>query len=558
MKFSKLELRAKVIDIINRLNLDDSEICSQSVLVDELKNLDAYDLVVQTLIKELNSDEEEKIKKVSFLLLEMNSLEHSKEPLWTYIRSEEVSDRVKEASCILLKSLGEQISADDLLDYMEDPQKLIDTETQKLLETALSNPEAQIDLIDFMSAVAKEEQISLIKSLVYDYPGDSLSNILSTVIESMDDLEIKELCINILSETKSYNSLAVLEDILKYSEDERLKKLASISLKKLKLLGVVSANKNYGNRGKFMCRDTKAYKFFTTYPDGVGNQCVVSSRIDANGLLSVFNTIIDDIEGIADCFGFYCITEFDFEKILDRLENQSRTVEISPEYAKKMLVNAEVLSKKNQYSLPYEYSCWKHMLYDIVDFELEKTFDENIKKWGDEIIFADYKMLEMHKLFNSWFFEESDNEASKKMIERFFDVLKQNENPSFEQIETIIDESFSEVFDSSQLEIYFNRLKICANLLNLEGEIALRNSVSFVANELKTLDNDALKEVKFLQNILKKTVLESLLRELNKYNKDKNTPATIFTNHFVKQENKISEEKLNFVIDLLAEKWSSY
>lgn len=556
MSLSKLELRAKVIDIIDRLNIDISDIQHQMELTKELKNLGNLELVVHTLLKELNTDDENKIQKVSFLLLEMNSLEYSKDILWEYIKSSDSSDRLKEASCILLKSLGEHITAEDLLDYMDDPQKLIDSETQKLMETALSNPEAQVDLIDFMFAVSKEEQISLIKSLVYDYPGDSLANILSTVAESIDDESVKELCINILSETKSHNALGCLEDILTYSTNANLRKQASLALKKLKLLGISSEEGNYGNRGERMCEDSKPYTFFTTYPDGVGSQCVVCSRIDSNGLLSVVNTIVDDIDGVIDCFGFFCITEFDFNKILDRLNNQSITIEITPEYAKKILSEAELLTKKQQYSIPYEYSCWKHTLYDIHPADLD--IDGCVKKWADEIVLPDYKLIEQSNIFSSWFFEESDNECSKNMIEDIFSAVEKEESLSVIDIDNKIDEYLVKIFDEKQLDILFNRMKTCAYLADIQEDVALRNSVSFVAEEIKNTAKDSLKDIRFLLNILRKTVLEAFLRELNKHKTNKNSPTNIFTNYKKNTEKLIPEDKLNFMIDLMIEKWSSY
>lgn len=556
MSLSKLELRAKVIDIIDRLNIDISDIQHQMELTKELKNLGNLELVVHTLLKELNTDDENKIKKVSFLLLEMNSLEYSKDILWEYIKSSDSSDRLKEASCILLKSLGEHITAEDLLDYMDDPQKLIDSETQKLMETALSNPEAQVDLIDFMFAVSKEEQISLIKSLVYDYPGDSLANILSTVAESIDDESVKELCINILSETKSHNALGCLEDILTYSTNANLRKQASLALKKLKLLGISSEEGNYGNRGERMCEDSKPYTFFTTYPDGVGSQCVVCSRIDSNGLFSVVNTIVDDIDGVIDCFGFFCITEFDFNKILDRLNNQSITIEITPEYAKKILSEAELLTKKQQYSIPYEYSCWKHTLYDIHPADLD--IDGCVKKWADEIVLPDYKLIEQSNIFSSWFFEESDNECSKNMIEDIFSAVEKEESLSVIDIDNKIDEYLVKIFDEKQLDILFNRMKTCAYLADIQEDVALRNSVSFVAEEIKNTEKDSLKDIRFLLNILRKTVLEAFLRELNKHKTNKNSPTNIFTNYKKNTEKLIPEDKLNFMIDLMIEKWSSY
>ena len=77
MSLSKLELRAKVIDIIDRLNIDISDIQHQMELTKELKNLGNLELVVHTLLKELNTDDENKIQKVSFLLIYMNSLEQN-------------------------------------------------------------------------------------------------------------------------------------------------------------------------------------------------------------------------------------------------------------------------------------------------------------------------------------------------------------------------------------------------------------------------------------------------------------------------------------------------
>ncbi len=554
MKLSKLELRAKVIDIIKKFKIVDSDILQHDLIVNELSSLENRELVVQTLIKELNTDDDEIIQKVSMLLLDLNSLEYSKEPLWEYIKSPDVSDRVKEASCILLKSLGDKITSADLLNYMDDPNKLIDAETEKLLETALSNPEAQIDLIDFMFAVGKEEQISLIESLVSDYPGDSLANILGSILESMEDTDIKELAINILGETKSDNSVAPLLDVIEYSDDENLKKLAKKSLNKIKLLGIKADRNNIGNRGETICRGTQPYKFFATYPDGVGNQCVVTSRINEDGLISVSNTIINDLEGVVDCFGFYLITEFDFDRIISRLENQSDKVEISAEYAKFLITKAEMTNKTKQFPMPYEYSCWKYIVADISGFS--DNIDEKVSDWANQVVFADYREINKSNVFNSWFFEEGDNEGVEKMIELSFEEVNKSHDGLIDKFEEIISENFLSVFDDELVQIYHNRLKSAANLFDINGEIALRNSSSFIAKEIINAKLEERKKIDFLKNILKKSIMEAFLRELSKYNVEENVPQNIFSNQFSKVEYKLSKENLNFVIDLLEEKWS--
>ena len=71
MSLSKLELRAKVIDIIDRLNIDISDIQHQMELTKELKNLGNLELVVHTLLKELNTDDENKIQKVCELFVKI-------------------------------------------------------------------------------------------------------------------------------------------------------------------------------------------------------------------------------------------------------------------------------------------------------------------------------------------------------------------------------------------------------------------------------------------------------------------------------------------------------
>ena len=60
-------------------------------------------------------------------------------------------------------------------------EELINKETKQLLDTAIMNPEAQIDFMDFMSAISDEDKIILIKSLEEDYANDALANILIPV-----------------------------------------------------------------------------------------------------------------------------------------------------------------------------------------------------------------------------------------------------------------------------------------------------------------------------------------------------------------------------------------
>ena len=144
------------------------------------------------------------------------------------------------------------------------------------------------------------------------------------------------------------------------------------------------------------------------------------------------------------------------------------------------------------------------------------------------------------------------------MIEDIFSAVEKEESLSVIDIDNKIDEYLVKIFDEKQLDILFNRMKTCAYLADIQEDVALRNSVSFVAEEIKNTEKDSLKDIRFLLNILRKTVLEAFLRELNKHKTNKNSPTNIFTNYKKNTEKLIPEDKLNFMIDLMIEKWSSY
>ena len=66
----------------------------------------------------------------------------------------------------------------------------------------------------------------------------------------------------------------------------------------------------------------------------------------------MFSVVINDLDGIIDCFGFNDISKADFSKIIGRFEQYAERIEVLPEYCKYMLDNGEMINKMNNNTFP--------------------------------------------------------------------------------------------------------------------------------------------------------------------------------------------------------------
>ena len=97
------------------------------------------------------------------------------------------------------------------------------------------NPEAQIDFLDFYYGVSKNDRDILLDSIIKDYSGDLLANILTPLIYSLDDKEGLKMCINGLLKSKSYLAYAPLSWLVQSSDDVHIASLAKKTKMSLKL-----------------------------------------------------------------------------------------------------------------------------------------------------------------------------------------------------------------------------------------------------------------------------------------------------------------------------------
>lgn len=557
---SKLQIRSELFNFLNNIeSYDELSGEDKKNIVCKFKEIENRDDVVELILKEFTRINNSKLQILTFLLIELAELEKVKNVLWDIIVNPKIQDYVKEQASITLKGLGDNFNAEEFLSYLSDPQSVVDKETQRLLEIAAFNPDAQIDFLDFLFSLQFSEQQNLVNSLKVDYSADYLANVLVPALISTDSFELKEFLMKNIAETKSQLAVKAFDDIAKYSNDEKLRRFAGKILTEFKLAGINIQEALNISPGAEICSVSAIYKCFSTICDGTGSKAVIVSRKKENGDILLLCAVVNDTEGILDCFGFNGITEQDFNNILNRVQADYSRIEVPVEYCKLKLEAAELINKQNQLSISYEYLAWKSLISDV---QLNKDlFSIDVSEWSSNALKVGVSLIFEHPDFDHWFFEEDDSDAAKKMLNDVVSTVLSNvdvylESPKnlIDKFTEIIDENITKVFDQKLYDIFKLRLQDTAYMFNFAGLDKLRNlaATSYVYSlETEISDNILLKL------FARKSIFEALLRYQAKYeNKDENTVNLWNSRKKNVEKKEASFVDLGSILDILEEGWT--
>lgn len=524
-ELSKLQIRSEVMLMLQRFNsIDEMSKEQQDRYLTKLRSIKDIDYVVEILVKELARVDYSKAQLISVFLQELGTLEFLQEILWSYIKSPKSSDELKDISGIILKSLGDQTDPEEFLNYLNDPRAIVDKETEKLLEIASVNPEAKIDFLDFLFSLPETEQINLVSSLKDDYSSEHLVNVAVPALEAKPSLKLEETLIKILGETRSRLAVPALTDIIKYSQNDFIKKQAHKSLSMLKLSGINIELNDFSGISP-MTKTSSIYECHTNIVDGIGNQGIIISRIKPNMDILMMNIVVNDIHGIIDCFGFYGISKQDFKRIIEKFQETTTGFIVSPEYCKLKLLQAEKINKENGLSIPYEYAAWKSLLDDISP--MEDKWEETANTFVDKKLINETALLYKFPDFEQWFFEEDDHpfvdkfiEDLKKEIENSHADFAKNHKKLLEWFKSKIDLFAEKVFDDELKIIYKNRLLDIAYLLNYKDLDFFKEISASLAWAIDPKNNCDIKTIPFFKELIKRTIIEALLRYQLKIEQD--------------------------------------
>lgn len=485
---NKIQIKAEILTLITKLQT------TTAVSDDMFALLDAEDdkqAVMDVLLKELSGAKEQKAFVICYMLTRLFSKEQLNSSLREFIRTPKINDYAKMIAFNLLRDIGSEIQYDEVNGYFTEFEQIVDEETKELLNAAIMNPEAQIDFMDFLISLPQEEQQVLIKSLNEDYSHDALANILIPIFLYNPKSELAKEVVALLAESKSQLAFHAFEDAKEFVGED-LYPLINKGLSTLKLAGVRVDNTIEFYRE--ILKASKPYRSYISYPDGHGNNAVVFSRKRPDETLQFVAMVINDKYGVLDCFGFNEITEFDFNKILDRFFGESGRVEIDIRVLKFLIDEAEKLSRYNKDVLPYEYVCWKNILLDIEPKKPQCTLKPK------ELTVEDVDTVAMYDFVQPWFYDTDTSDNFKLFIEKLNSEMLHNEFNV--DLEKFIDENSSVVYTQEELLLWNRRFCFASYL----SELRAKNSESQMLLSLQG-------NKEFLKNILRKSVYEYYIRQ---------------------------------------------
>ena len=541
-QLNKIQLKAEVLTAITRLQtLQDATKVDEILYV--LDNQTDKKAVLDTLMRELVKTNEQKAYILCFLLHRLCEKDQLENALWNTLKSPTVSDYVKTVVLNILKDLGNKVDYDNLEEYFESPEDVIDADTKQLLHTAIMNPEAQIDFLDFLYSLSDADAKALVQSLADDYTEDALANILIPVFLHDPSSRSAQIALDELGQSKSQLALHALLEAKEYVDEEFLPAIKR-NISALKLSGV--REDNTLDFYKEVLSESKPYESYSSYPDGHGNQALIFSREREDETIQLVATVVSDKWGIVDCFGFNQITKNDFKRIVERFYGDDLPVFINHTVLKTLLMKAEETVHKHGELMSYEYICWRNLLHDIptepvpMQYILEDKFEKKtlIKKELDKICLAE----ETQKWFLDTDFSIKFYDFTEKLNNNF---KKDNYDIDLDEA---IDEDLHKLIDKNEEKIWEKRimnvayLKYLANEKNLAG---LFYALYF--------DEDAKEEL--FRNIIRKSIYEYYVLIKFKLDSANKTTNLFKRNTNYEDEITITKAQAEKVIEKIEKAW---
>lgn len=518
---NKLQIRAKLLSAIINMQNNSQDRAYIKKTLEELNAIVDKDAVLDILNREfLKENSQMRDYTITFLISELTDPQKAEAVMFETLANPKIKDSVKAKAVSFLREAGKHVNYEQYINYFENPDEIIDADTVKLLENARVNPESQIDFLDFLEALPQAEKEMLVESLTQDYDGDNLANILIPIIYANPYGDISQIAISAIGESKSMLAYPVLKWLEENTDDLKVKANVQKSLSLLKLSGIKEdITKEYYKR---LLSGSPVYKCFVNFPDGHGNIGLIFSRKNEASFIQMFALVLNDIDGIIDCFGFNEISEGEFDRIVNKFFSNDRVVLADETLCKYLMVNAEKISRLKFQEISYEYAAWVSITRDI-DYE-----DLNLSDGLSKIELNDFLLKQLYDkgYFEKWFFSVSDNEKFAALIDKIAD----DKICDIKQIETLLNENMPQIFDDAFLKILNRRLLVSAHFARLNDEKTF-------ADMLYSLIDESECKNCFKEDMLKKSIYEYFLSQKDRYESIKSA-----TSIFARRANKDLQE----------------
>lgn len=544
VQLNKLQIKAEILTVLSKLqtSIDSTNVdkALETLVAQEDKKA-----ILDVLVKELIKTNEQKAILICYLMLKLCEKPELENTLWDVLKNPSINDVTKTIVLNLLKDMGNKVDYEKFSEFFEDPDEVIDADTKRLLQTAIINPEAQIDFLDFLNSLSDNDKTILVQSLGDDYSSDDLANILIPLFLYTPTSELGKLAISILGETKSQLAFHALIESLDFVTDEETISLIKKNISTLKLSGVREDNAIDFYKSVL---STKPYKSFTSYPDGHGNQALIFSRERENESIQVVAIVINDRWGVVDCFGFNEISKHEFERIVERFYNGGEQVYINSSVLKTLLLNAEKLTRKTDGEISYEYICWKTLLSDVqtepvpLELILETKFPQHSKG-----ILSDSDLEKIHSFdfIQRWFLDTEYNRSFKSLVEALNQKLLADSLDI--DFNSVVKRNKDDIFSNEEKNLLDKRILMCAYLKYLSGN-------NEEAGLLYALYFNEDKKSELIENIIKKSIYEYYVALKFKY-KEEHKMTNIFALRNKPKTLELTPKQIDSAISMIEALW---
>ena len=534
---SKILLRSQILEAISSLKTsrDYSDATVEAVIA-LFKGLGDDKFVIELLLKEVNCQD----TRFDFLLMIIArevSAQICETESYELLKLKTVSDKKKLLLINNLRDMGKNIDYNDMQTYVSDPDAAVDIETQVFLEDARTNPEAQIDFLDFFFTVSESDRKMLLESIVADFKGDELANVLAPVILYNPNDAIVPACIEALKKCKSYLALEPLNYIVENTQDEGLKSQARRVIAELKLMGL-REKQSKKELFKKSFESSSPIGYWISPIDGGDNFSLIFARRTCDKTagrvseVSTFFTVVNLAYGASACFGFSNLVEEEFNSIFKRFFGDSSPIELELSVGQKFIEQSIKKSKKP----PYEILCWRTLTYDIdpIEGDLNAEFERELQKLKPDEI--DFEKLIDSRYIQNWFFKYGQNPAIDTVINKISELNPQ----SIDDIDALVKDALYS-FENGEFETFNERLLVQAYCANKSGD-------KYISNVLYSLIEPSVIRAELLLHIVQKSVYKYFIEMAKK-------PSGGAINIFSKKEETKNQTDPEFYIKLIESAW---
>lgn len=524
---SKLVVRNKVLAAIKRLTQPGAlSVFEKQKLIDDIQALNQPETAQDILLQELaRAEADETLQDViAELLIWLGDLNYLQEPVWDWIASTDTSDRLKDTLNLILKQLGDPTPTETYLSYLNDPDSLIDKETQRMLEMAADSPQARVDLLDFLLSLDSYNQKELLQSLIKDFDNKLLCQLFSPILAWQPNQQLSQQIANLLSESQDPQHAKIIADLYDWPEayrpDSLNNRFLESCLKKLQLKGWYSHEKGWlghatksnvsQNHSLSLLKESQADTCYITLPDGMGNQAILMSRIFENEDKLVCCFVINDLIGIKDCFGFEQLALPDYNKVENRFLKNSFKTPITPEEAVYEIQKAQQKSLSQFGRLPYEFLCWQEAFSDVQPKPITSLPPNKAEK--NSFQGSSHLLFEHPDIKRTWFLDKGDSpelsDFETAFSQWFNSTLLMADNPNFVVLDELIQKTTQSIQGTALQTQWGYRLRHTEQLLERQNQHTLAKLAQKALVEMQQIPSQS----PFLTKLLQNSLLQWLLK----------------------------------------------